>query len=203
MPCCPLLCGWQSVFVFVCHSEKALDLHGLCVCACLPCKHMDIYCTSMCLYVLHPISLRWTMRKWWTSETRCYRFPCWWRSSLPHCCSRGQMRRRRWCFSACGGRWWAASGGIPAGRERATRKHKRCPDVLLTRQPQMWKQRLGRNGGRSHCLLERFQSHYGPPTGRPFLTSWLMFRIDLHERKRKMSEIYCERKKNRKTLQHS
>lgn len=49
----------------------------------------------------------------------------------------------------------------------------------------MWRQRLGRNGGRSHCLLEGFQSHYGLSTGHPSLTSWLKVRVDgVRERER-------------------
>lgn len=75
MPCC--------VFVFVCHSEEAPGLCVLCVCACLPVvpcmreeTHLDIrICVSVC--ALPPISLRWTARRWWTSETRCCRSPCW------------------------------------------------------------------------------------------------------------------------------
>lgn len=131
-----------------------------------------------------PPPLRWRVRRWWTSEMRCYRFPCWWRSSVRRCCcSRVRRRRRRWCSLACGGRWWAASAGTPAGRGRAKRKHKRSPVVPVTRRPLTWKQRSGRNGGRSHCLFEGFQCHCGPLRGRPFLTCWLQSRMCLEERK--------------------
>lgn len=65
------------------------------------------------------------------------------------------------------------------------------------RPPLTWTQRSGRSGGRSHYRLERFRSHYGLPTGRPSLTSWLKFSIDWHERKGKMREIVKLKKNNK------
>lgn len=181
MPLCQLLWGWQKVFVFLCHSEEVLDLCVLymCVHACL-CLHghapMRAHVHMSVLYVLPPTSLRWRVQRWWTSEMRCYISPCWWRSFLPRCCSRGQRKKRRWCSWACVGKWRAASEGTPAGRERAIHKHKHSLDAPEMRRPQMWRQRSGRNGGKSHCLLTRFRSHFGPSTERQSQTSWLLFR---------------------------
>lgn len=134
--------------------------------------------------MLRPITLRGTVRRLWISGTRCYRSPCWWRSSLPRCCSRGRTRKTRWCSSACAGRWWGASAGTPAGWGRATHKRTHCRDVLAMRRLPTWMQTLGRNGGKFHCPLERLQCHCGPPPGHPSLTSWLKFWPSGREKKK-------------------
>lgn len=158
---------WRSVFfIIVLWCWAFVWSHA---CLCFAHKHPQRTAWSFySLSELSPSSLRWRVQRRWTR--RC-RSPCWWRSSLPHCCSREQKRKRRWCSSACGGRWRAASAGTPAGRGRATRTRTRCPDVPERRQPQTWRQTLGTNGGKSRPS-EWFPSHSDPPE-RPSLTSWL------------------------------